>query len=332
MLIASRGGASKDPDVASVRSIRPYQGRYYYDRSNDRSSYLSTPKNMFDPEVQSIRTHGYKSTRFNGEDSVRYYNYSNPRVHGLYSEPRHVETKLAPVYFITPPPREPRRFFYARPRPRYPDDPYLEPSLCHVILKLLQLVTCLVIIVITRTGHADLSLDITLTMFGVIGFLVAGVSLVLIWIKGHPVPGDCLHTTMFLCYAITVPVLLTGAILVLTQDDKNDYVAAVSVMFFLAVILFTFDLAFTSIALLFCTCCSCVPYEQGRGARTTRVSPWRDRFDYDDYPDRYYDHRRTHNGFGPKDYSYPSLRDSYYYSSPRTLPQMRPAELRYPGY
>ena len=59
---------------------------------------------------------------------------------------------------------------------------------------------CLAIVVVTRVGENDLRLDMLFTMFGVFGLLVSGCSLLLLWVKGHPAPGDCLHTTVCCCF------------------------------------------------------------------------------------------------------------------------------------
>ena len=44
---------------------------------------------------------------------------------------------------------------------------------------------------VTRVGENDLRLDMLFTMFGVFGLLVSGCSLLLLWVKGQPAPGNC---------------------------------------------------------------------------------------------------------------------------------------------
>ena len=69
--------------------------------------------------------------------------------------------------------------------------------------------------VVTRVGENDLRLDMLFTMFGVFGLLVSGCSLLLLWVKGQPAPGDCLHTTvwvfcLFVCLLRAVSFLHSG--------------------------------------------------------------------------------------------------------------------------
>ena len=127
-IIASRSGGSNEPTETRLSQVRYL---------NDRSSYLTTPRNMYDYEDSS-------SSIF-----VPYTHRQHTRIHRLddnYSVDRYVNGKALPPVFYSPSPRP-------RPRPHRQDDVRrriwrrdyeysVRTSGCYTFLKILELVSC----------------------------------------------------------------------------------------------------------------------------------------------------------------------------------------------
>lgn len=218
-IIASRGARSKPNTEQSLRSAR---NLYDFDRNSVIETYAQHPK-----------THVHRlDDNFDKSDRVI------PAVVYLHTRPRRAETPEVQRDTILD-----YDFFWLRPSP------------CYVLLKVLEMMLCLSIIIVSRVGEDDLELDLVHTLFGVMGLAVAAISLMILWIKGHPTPGDCLHTSILLCYGLTVPILLCGAILVLVQSDiSNAYVPALAALFFVSMAVFTLDVIVLAAAVLRCGC------------------------------------------------------------------------------
>ncbi|XP_070189141.1 uncharacterized protein [Littorina saxatilis] len=192
----------------------------------------------------------------------------------------------------------------------------VRPSVAYIILKGIEVFMCVLIIIISRVGAGKLALDVVYTIFGFIGLVVAGVALLVLWIKGHPVPGYLPHTVMLLAFTITVPVLLCGAILCILEPDGNAYVGLTAALFFLAAALFTFDVVMMTVALLRCTCFCLEPptlhrRRRGRGAPVGRSSRTYPINTNNNYP---YDNRDRYPRESGRHPQYPYPRDDPHYS------------------
>ena len=135
-IIASRSGGSKEPMETPARLS---QVRYY----NDRASYLTTPRNMYD----------YEDDLSSYSTFVPYSHRQQTQIHRLDDGfGGYVDGKGPPPVFYghspsprvpRPRPRPPRRELHGRRRFWRRDFEYssVKPSGCHVFLKILELVS-----------------------------------------------------------------------------------------------------------------------------------------------------------------------------------------------
>ncbi|XP_076470403.1 uncharacterized protein LOC143300538 [Babylonia areolata] len=323
-IIASRGGGrSTDPDEsARLSHMRAYGAR----------SDLSTPRNMFEDEDRSIVSQTLDvslNSELRGGPHRSVEPILEPGAVVPYGSQRPRPNDRTRKVGFPPDLQEPRNgYYYGRRGHRRPDrrrnESWLKAPTCFIFLKIVELAGCLTILVLSRLWSKDLKPDYVYTVFGTCGVLTAAVGLLVIWVRGHPVPDDCPHGTMLLVYAVMAPMLVCGGILVLMLSDSNQSATIIASLFFICALLFSMDLLVmvTSILQCFCCCCCCY-FESPSHYGHQRIYP-NPRTYPDMYPDDYY-RRQYPRTVYPHRYPYPDDPRRYgngYASYPTSLPQM----------